>query len=118
MRTTLVKHAENAIAFRLDTENKQSITYSGDTDFCESIINLANQTDILLIECSFPKNKKVPGHLTAEEVGIIASESLSKKVILTHLYPVFEKNASVQEVKEQYNGEVIEGKDLLFFQIM
>ena len=42
---------------------------------------------------------------------------MSKKVILTHLYPVFENNEPVKEVKRIFKGEVIEGKDLMTLHI-
>ena len=110
-----MKHTDNSIGFRFE-ENKKSITFSGDTDFIPSLIQLAKKTDLLLIECSFPNNQKTEGHLTPKEVGIIANKSMSKKIILTHLYPVF-KDDPVNEVKKIFNGEVIEGQDLMTLQI-
>jgi len=31
---------------------------SGDTDYCQNIIDLAFEVDILVLECSFPTGKK------------------------------------------------------------
>ena len=110
-------HSSESIAYRFETSNGQSITYSGDTDYTPSLTKLAAQTDLLLIECSFPQQQKTEGHLTPGEVGKIAADSNAKKVVLTHMYPVFENIDPVQQVKNHYKGEVIVGKDLMFFQI-
>ena len=112
-----VLHSGESIAYRIETSNGESVTYSGDTDYNQSIIKLAKNSDLLLIECSFPEPEKTAGHLTPEEVGKIARESNSKKVILTHVYPVFENFDPVQQVKNHYAGDVIQGRDLMVFQI-
>ena len=39
--------------------------YSGDTDYCENIDDLARDVDVLLLECSYPEHIKVDAILTA-----------------------------------------------------
>ena len=112
-----VLHSAESLAYRIETSDQRSVTYSGDTDYNPSLIKLAKNSDLLLIECSFPKPEKTAGHLTPEEVGKIARESNSKKVVLTHIYPVFENFDPVPQVKNYYDGEVIQGRDLMIFQI-
>ena len=112
-----MKHSKNSIGFRIKNSENKSITYSGDTGFCQSIIELANETDLLLIECSFPNSRKMEGHLTPAEVGKIAKTANVRKVVLTHLYPVFQNQNPVDQVSENFNVEIIEGRDLLKFYV-
>ncbi len=114
--TAPVKHTEASIAYRIAASNGKSITYSGDTDECESIINLAFETDLLVIECSFPSAEKVNGHLTPLEVARIATACKCKHVVLTHLYPVHKTNPA-DELKGLFGGKVTLGSDLMTFQI-
>jgi ribonuclease BN (tRNA processing enzyme) len=108
-----MEHSKNSIGFRIKNSENKSITYSGDTGFCKEIVELANETDLLLIECSFPDNRKMEEHLTPKEVGEIAKAANVKKVVLTHLYPVFQNQDPVNQVSGIFNGEIIEGRDLL-----
>lgn len=110
-------HSQNSVGFRIEDSEKKSITYSGDTGFCPAIIELANQTDLLLIECSFPRSKKMEGHLVPEDVGEIASSAKVKKVVLTHLYPVFKSQNPVKQVSKIFKGDIIEGRDLMKFYV-
>lgn len=112
-----VEHSQTAVAYRIETPDGRSITYSGDTDFTPALIELAAGTDLLLLECSFPQSMKMAGHLTPEEAADIAGEAECKKLVLVHLYPVFGRNDPAQTVRNKFKGEVVLGKDLMRFQI-
>lgn len=116
IKTARANHSEESIAYRITEPNGGSITYSGDTDECESIVELARGTDILVIECSFPNNNKIAGHLTPAEVGKIARASQCKQVVLTHIYPVHETDPT-NELREIFDGKVTLGRDLMEFQV-
>ena len=60
---------------KLTDSNGKSIVYSGDTDYCPELIELADNCDLLILECSFPDDMKVEGHLTPSEAGKIAAET-------------------------------------------
>ncbi len=117
IRSVPVNHSENALAFRVTAPNGKSLTYSGDTGFCDSIVRLAKDTDLLLIECSFPTAMRINGHLTPPEVAKIARDCNCKRVVLTHLYPVFGDENPADEVSRYFDGEVILGEDLMRLQI-
>ena len=51
--------------------------------------------------------------MDTEEIGIMAQKNKVKKVILTHFFPQTEKLDIVKEVKENFSGEVVRGKDLM-----
>ncbi len=91
VKTNPVKHSQAAVAYRVESKDGQSIVYSGDTDYCPEIIELAKQANVLILECSFPDNKKINGHLTPSEAAKIADKAKCDHLILTHLYPPFEE---------------------------
>jgi len=91
VKTIPVQHSQAAIAYRIESKAGNSIVYSGDTDYCPEIIELAKHADILILECSFPDNKKFKGHLTPSEAAEIANQAECEHLILTHLYPPFEE---------------------------
>lgn len=82
-----MQHSRSAIGYRIESKDGRSIVYSGDTDFCPEIIELANQADVLILECSFSDGEKVAGHLTPSEAAEIAAAAECSQLILTHLYP-------------------------------
>lgn len=113
IKTKPLSHQQSAcVGYRLEREG-QSIIYSGDTDYCESLIELAQGADLLVAECSFPNEHKVAGHLTSVEVGSIARQAGVKKVVLTHLYPLSDQVDVVSQVRAVFQGEVIKAEDLM-----
>lgn len=117
LKTGLMQHSQNAIGYRFEVEGK-SLVYSGDTDFCEGIIDLADGADVLLLECSFPDDMKVPGHLTPSEAGKIAAEAGVGKLILTHLYPPCDDEDILTPCRRQFDGEVRKAADLMRITIL
>jgi ribonuclease BN (tRNA processing enzyme) len=101
-----------SVGYRVEYEEK-ALIYSGDTDYCEALIKLAKEGDLLIVECSAPDGFKVEGHLTPSEIGEIALRAGVKKVILTHFYPRCDQVDVVAQVKKIYDGEVIRAEDLM-----
>jgi ribonuclease BN (tRNA processing enzyme) len=110
-------HLPESVAYRIELKEGKSITVSGDTDYCKNIVDLAWEVDLLVLECSFPDEKKVEGHLTPSLAGRIALESRCKKLLLTHLYPVCDQFDIVNQCRQVYQGEIILGEDLMRIKI-
>ncbi|MDY6844744.1 MAG: ribonuclease Z [Thermodesulfobacteriota bacterium] len=106
-------HHEYSIGFRLESDHGRVVVYSGDTDYCENIIELARDSDILILECSFPDELRVEGHLTPSLAGKIASLAHAKKLILTHLYPQCDDFDILSACKHCFDGEVIVASDFM-----
>ncbi|NWF92378.1 MAG: MBL fold metallo-hydrolase [Syntrophaceae bacterium] len=110
-------HMPESVGFRIEFEDGRSVVVSGDTDYCQTIVDLASETDLLVLECSFPDGKKVEGHLTPSLAGRIGLESRCKRLILTHLYPVCDQFQIAKPCKEIFGGEVILAEDLMKIRI-
>jgi len=110
-------HISESVGYRIEFKDGKSVAVSGDTDYCQNIIDLAFEVDLLVLECSFPDGKKVEGHLTPSLAGRIALESRCKKLLLTHLYPVCDQFEIVGQCKKIYQGEIILAEDLMRIKI-
>src|SRR5215210_3750752 len=110
------EHRSESIAYRLDSEYG-AFVYAGDTEYSRSVVGLARDADTLLIECSFPDDTPVPGHLTPSDVARIASEAGVRRVVLTHIYPAADKIDLVAEVGRGFGGEVIVAEDGLSLEV-
>jgi ribonuclease BN (tRNA processing enzyme) len=106
-------HISESIGYRIEFKDRKSMAVSGDTDYCQNIIDLAFQVDLLVLECSFPDGKKVEGHLTPSLAGRIALESGCKKLLLTHLYPACDQFDILKECREAFKGETVLADDLM-----
>ncbi len=115
IETIPVKHSQSAIAYRVEDGESRSIVYAGDTDFCPEIIELAHRADMLILECSFPDDGKVAGHLTPSLAAEIASRAKCRHLILTHLYPPTEPIEA--EIRDRchriFSGQISIARDFM-----
>jgi ribonuclease BN (tRNA processing enzyme) len=108
-----VNHTPQSLAYRFENKGGHSFVYSGDTGFCDEIVEISKGCDLLILECSFPDGQKAEGHLTPSLAGSIASQSGVKKLMLIHFYPEVLSTDIVKECRKTYKGELILGRDLL-----
>ncbi|KGM99736.1 MBL fold metallo-hydrolase [Clostridium botulinum] len=113
-----VKHPVPTLAMRFEEEGKV-FAYSGDTEWCEGVIDIAKDADLFICETSLYNNQlgKVKGHLTAGEVGKIGSMNNVKKLVLSHLPHYGNLDDLVKEAKEEFNGEVYKAYSGLSFEL-
>ncbi len=100
----------SSIGFRVNAEG-QVVTYSGDTDYCKNIVKLGRNSDLLILECSFPEERRKKGHLTPLLAGKIAREASCKRLLLTHFYPLFQGHDILKECRKEFPGEIILAQD-------
>jgi len=110
-------HIPESVGYRIEFQDGKSIAVSGDTDYCKNIIDLAFGVDLLVLECSFPDEKKVEGHLTPSLTGRIGLELNCKRLLLTHFYPVCDQIDLLEQCRRVYKGEIIIGEDLMEIKI-
>jgi len=110
------EHRRESISYRLDAQGG-AFVYTGDTEYSESVVELARGADTLLIECSFPDDTPVPGHLTPSGVARIAGEAGVRRAVLTHIYPAAEDKDLVTEVGRDFEGEILVAEDGLEFEV-
>jgi ribonuclease BN (tRNA processing enzyme) len=102
-----VEHPVLAYGMRFEHEG-QVIAYSGDTDACSSLIELAKDADLLLAEASFQDGRdEARGvHLTGRRAGEAARDAGARRLVLTHV-PIWTRpEVVVDEAKLVYPGPV------------
>jgi ribonuclease BN (tRNA processing enzyme) len=112
-----VRHSDFSLAYRIEIQNGGHFVYSGDTAFCDEIVDLAQACDLLILECASTESDPKEGHLTPSQAGRIASLSKTKKLVLTHFYPDVLKADIAGECRKTYTGELVIGRDRLHLAI-
>lgn len=105
-----------SVAYRINCEEK-SFTYSGDCNYNENIISLAQKSDLLLLDCSIPvesfqKYGSFPNHLSPYEAGEIAKKSEVKTLALFHFYEISTNGEIEKEIRKNFSGKLVISKDL------
>ncbi|MBF0451526.1 MAG: ribonuclease Z [Candidatus Magnetomorum sp.] len=113
VETLPTNHNPESIAYRFTSMSGATVVYSGDTDECEQLVQLANRANLFICESSMPDAKKVSGHLTPSLAGKIASDACVDQLILTHLYPECDTANIVQECRKTYSGPLWIAEDLM-----
>ena len=113
VNTAPVQHIEESIAFRVISSDGFSAVYTGDTDYTETIIDLAKDADLLICECALPDKLKVEGHLTPSLAGDLATKAGVRKLVLTHFYPQCDEEDIEAECRQTYSGPLVLTEDLM-----
>ncbi len=100
-----VDHGMPAFALRASADG-QSIAYSGDTAYCESLVELADGADLLLCEVGYTAlpAELPPVHCTPEDAGRIAREARVPRLTLTHIG--LDSTEAATRAASVYEGDV------------
>ncbi len=113
VKTVHTVHTPQSLAYRIETSSGISVCFTGDTDFCPGLIELASGADLLVSECAAPEGKKIPGHLTPSEAGRMAEKAGVKRLVLTHFYPNCDTQDILGPCRAVFNGPVIKAEDMM-----
>lgn len=110
-----VNHPVEAYGFRItgpsheDPTKKVVLAYSGDTDMCPGLDQVAKDADLFLCEAAFVEGRD-DGieniHLTGKRAGQVSEKARSKHLILTHIPSWNDPGATEAEAKETYTGPI------------
>ena len=115
--TMKTPHTDESLAVRIRAEDK-TLVYTADTAFDKTIRTFAKNVDLLIMECSFFKNKPVKKHLELAEAMYLINQAKPKKAVLTHFYAEWDAVDFALEV-ERFSPpcEVLEARDGLRIEI-
>jgi len=105
--TTLSNHPVECHAMRLSAGGS-SLTYSGDTGVCPSLVELARGTDLFLCEASWTDSPDNPEgvHLSGRQAGEHAQQAGVGRLLLTHLVAWADADAVAKEAAAAYDGQI------------
>lgn len=105
-------HTDESYAIHLHGPNDTTLVYTSDTGFSEPLAAFARKVDLLLMECSFVKDKPVEKHLELAEAMYLIRKAAPKKAMLTHFYAEWDEFDFANEIANFSVGcEVIEAVD-------
>jgi len=110
-------HQPNSLGYRVETKDRKTFSYTGDTDEGKKLIDLLKDADLAIAECSFPDNMKTTGHLTPISLGRLADAANIDRLLLTHMYPSMDAIDPISIISQIYSGNVELGKDLKEYMI-
>jgi ribonuclease BN (tRNA processing enzyme) len=115
--TLKTPHTKESLALGLKDEDSKLFVYTSDTGFSEDLGPFAKHAALLLMECSFRRNKPIQKHLELADAMRLAHECAPEKLVLTHLYPEWDNVDLAAEARPLWSGETIEAKDGLHLEI-
>lgn len=110
-KTFSTPHTPESLAVRLTNGAGRILVYTSDTGYSEELAEFAKGADLLMMECSFLKDKPVKTHLELAEALQLARKAGPQKLLLTHLYPEWDGVDLVAEAKALWQGETLEAYD-------
>ncbi len=113
--TLSTPHTPESLALSLTDELKDEestlFVYTSDTGFSDDLAPFAKDAALLLMECSFRRNKPIQKHLELADAMRVAQDCSPEKLVLTHLYPEWDGIDLAAEARALWPGETIEAKD-------
>jgi ribonuclease BN (tRNA processing enzyme) len=117
-QTLSTPHSSESLALRITDEIGASLVYTSDTGYSEALCAFARNSDLLLIECSFFRDKPINTHLNLEDAMHLVRQAEPKRAVLSHLYPEWDGVDIVSEAKKHGPGcEIIAAQDGLRLQV-
>lgn len=117
IQSASVMHTPQSLAYRIMDSHGKAIVFSGDTDYCPELIQLAKEADLFLCECANPEGQKRPGHLMPSEAGRISKEAGVKRLVLTHFYPICDNYDPIPPCAKEFDGEILVAEDLMHIMV-
>jgi ribonuclease BN (tRNA processing enzyme) len=83
-------------------------TYSADCRPGDELVEIARDTDLLLVEATLPRPERTGdrGHMTPSEAGDHARRAGARRVVLTHISDELDADWAREEGSAAYGGEV------------
>ena len=103
-------HRAESLAIRI-SDGTGTLVYTSDTGYAEGVAEFARDVDLLILECSFYRDKSTPKHLELADAMRIAQSAQPKQLLLTHLYREWDQVDLEREAQKLWNGNTIRAQD-------
>lgn len=97
-----------------------TIAYSADSAYTEDLVEAARDADVFLCEAAWGETSegKAPNmHMSGAEAGRLAAQANAKTLVLVHLQPWGDAEATLAAAQAEFSGEVILGKAGMEFEL-
>ena len=108
VRATRVHHPPESYGLRMTSASGRVLAYSGDTAYCDQLVDVAADADVILCEASWTHSEdRPPGiHMSGVEAGRIAARAGVGMLVLTHIPPWTDSATVRAEAATEYDGEI------------
>jgi len=108
-------HWDNCFGYRLNVDGK-IIAYCTDTGPCDNLLKLAQNADVLIVECAEKEGQQKEGfpHLTPVSGANIAKQAKVKKLLLTHFGSCNYSTLKEREEAEQIARKIFPDTDVCY----
>ena len=115
-----------SLAYRIDTASGKSIVFTGDTKPCDTVIELARNSDVMVANCANDQSFLEAQGLDAGQSGTVAAARMAqsanvKTLVLTHLGPTFARHGPLEkgigDISQHFAGQVIFGEELMKLEV-
>jgi ribonuclease BN (tRNA processing enzyme) len=105
-------HTAESLALHLRDPRDKTLVYTSDTGFTKALGAFASNVDLLVMECSFFRDRPAEKHLELAEAMFLTRYATPKRVLLTHFYAEWDAVDFRREV-EKFTPpcEVVEAQD-------
>jgi ribonuclease BN (tRNA processing enzyme) len=111
-------HTPESLAIRLTEESGgASLVYTSDTGYTEALADFARDATLLMMECSFWRDKQIETHLELQDAMRLAARAAARRVLLTHFYPEWDNVDIAAEALKLWPGETIGATDGLRLEV-
>src|SRR4051812_6098606 len=111
IETISTPHRGESLAIRLTDSDGAAVVYTADTGYSETVAEFARGADLLILECSFYRDKPTPKHLELDDAMRIARLAQPGQLLLTHLYPLWDNIDLETEARKLWSGKTIAAHD-------
>lgn len=91
----------------------KKIVYSGDTEICKELFEIAEGADLLIHDATFVEDSEEKPHSSASDVAKMAKKYKIKKLILTHISRRYRNPKEILDIAKKHFKDVIIAKDLM-----
>ena len=103
-----VCHPVESYGLRVSEPGGATAVYSGDSGYCQELVDLARGAEVFLCEASWTHSPERPRdlHLSGTEAGRVAAEAGVGELLLTHIPPWTSREDVIAEAKAEFDGPV------------
>jgi len=101
-------HPIDTYATRFEYEGR-SIVYTADTSLFNDLVSFCTDTDLLIADATLQgqdRELESMGHMTAASAANLARDAGAKKLILSHIWPEYDKETSLHEAQQVFHGPI------------
>jgi len=117
IETISTPHRAESLAIRVIDSDGTMLVYTSDTGYSTDLVAFSQGADLLILECSFYRDKPTPKHLELADAMRVAQLAQPEELLLTHLYPLWDNIDLEGEAQKQWSGRTIAAQDGLRIEI-